>query len=190
MWPPNRSSTSGIAAVLGMLLFAPVGGCGAIQRQVRPGIGESAVHQSEKIWIFEASRTQSSFGRVGRCSGLPFDTVGGAWTPDSRLVQRLDPIVRRALAAANGERGSIRGSDYHIQYFGIVVEGRRLLYLNGIHQVLTTNMLREPERELADAPVVICDAGKGAFQTYFDLRTEQLGSVRFQSGYGGPSPQS
>lgn len=175
--------------LLGVLALCTVmSSCAVIQRQTSPTPAGPATQLPEKIWIFEASRTQSTIDRLGRCSGLPFGTVTGAWTPDSHLVRRLDPTIRRAVNAVGVV--AIMGSDYHLQYFGIIVEGDRLLYINGIHQVLVTSMLRKPEQELADAPVVVCDAGRGAFQTEYNLLTGQLGRIRFESSYGGRLPGS
>lgn len=181
----------GVARLVSVLAFAAAAACTAVNGQHRLGTEEPDPQQRELIWIFDASRTQQSFSRLGRCRGIPFDSIDGAWTPDSQLVRQVDPIVRRAVDAARRDRGdrvTIRGSDYYVQYFGIVVEGHQFIYVNGVHRVLATNMLREPETELAHAPVVVCDAGFGAFQTEFDLQTKQLGPIRFESTYGGPLP--
>lgn len=167
------------------LIFVLAASCVPGQQAVQPSARCVHPEQASKIWIFNAAQTDSTFDRVGRCGSLPFDSIDGSWTPGRAAVERIDRLTRSRVDVARGNRTALNGADYHIQYFGVVVGNRRLVYINGVHGSLATRMLRNPERELADGPVAVCDAGLGAFQSQYDTQTEQLGSIRFESSYGG-----
>lgn len=138
--------------------------------------------------IFSATRTRELFQRVGRCDGVPFQAVDDVWTPSEAEVAQLKGELYEAFDAQKPTASVLSGRDYSFQFFGVVVEGRRLIYVNAVHAALLERMTRNSETEWFDRPIVICDAGLGGFQAEYDVSTAELGAIRFASTYGSVVP--
>lgn len=145
----------------------------------------TGITQPPTIWLFDETVTRVTFHRIGRCGDIPHPDVTEAWTPQEQLVVALDSAVRAAADVLLANHKSLRGEDYHIQYFGVIADGSRIVYINAVHRALATRMLRHPQSELGVEPVVICDAGLGAFQSSFDVESNRLDSIVFYSSYRG-----
>jgi hypothetical protein len=125
--------------------------------------------------------------------------ITGYWTPpagliriiDERLPVKLDSALR-SIPAGEGKR---RASDYHRQYLGLEVDGRRVVYVNGFHHSHVEAMVRSFENIAAvdssfhnpghqfwkQSPVSGCDGGWWYWGIVYDPMHNEFGPIRFES---------
>ena len=75
-----------------------------------------------------------------------------------------------------------REAEYKFQYFGIVVAGRRFIFVNGFHGMVLRGW---PVDIWKEQPITACDVGPAAFQTDFDVEAKRLKPLRFDPGWPG-----
>ncbi len=102
--------------------------------------------------IFPAERAAALTRQCSRSAPRP----EGAWLPTLDDIARLEPGLTRALADAQVQPGA-----YYRQYGGLIVGGRRIIYVNGVRNAVAGGDWR-------DAPISICDGGALAFGVEYD----------------------
>ncbi len=80
----------------------------------------------------------------------------GVWQPAAGDIARLEPGLARTLAAQQVQPGA-----YYRQYGGLVVGGRRIVYVNGARNAIVHGDWRS-------TPISICDVGALAFGVEYD----------------------
>jgi len=176
---PRRSRVVHAAALLG--LWA----CG--------GSGDAAAELAPALRVVLPA---ASAARWQPCTEPPFG-VAGFWTPSDSLAKAVDGALAPVLAAALRRVGAEgRAADYHRQYLGVVIDGRRMVYVNGFHHFYVEDMLRT-EMVVARIdttsppvgadfwkryPVGVCDGGAAFFGVVYDPLARRFGAVRF-NGY-------
>ena len=172
-----------IAATTGCPMFAP---------------GNSArdpVRRQDQRVVFTAEQTSRNLENLRSCEGdeLTGHAISDFWTPSFTMINPIDRRVRLALDStlrSTRRASDHRAVDYVNQYFGLVIDRREVILVNGIH----TRLLRSSRR--ADSlshefhnwrayPVVICDAGVGRFRTVYDPGNDSLAPIRFADSLGG-----
>ena len=113
------------------------------------------------------------------CSRRAPAAVTGVWRPDAALIGRVDqtlaPLVQGALERAPGPRKPTWSSAiYYRQYFGIVVNGRRVVYTNAF-RVLGGRTPTSWELQFLRT----CDGGYLFFGAEFDVETGRLQNLSF-----------
>jgi hypothetical protein len=102
-------------------------------------------------------------------------TIEGGWNPseaDVRLLERHLPALLDLTSSACCSPGArIAELDAsHRQYVGVVVRGRRMIYVNAFPVA---------HREEAHAPVVVCDGGTAFWGALFDPETATFSDLAF-----------
>lgn len=140
--------------------------------------------QGPRAVRFEAAATTRYLGVLEHCGLSDLSAVQGSWDVTASDIRRAQPHVMRGLAVAL-DSTSLRGreAEYILQYFGIVLQGRRVILINGFHHLVTRT---ESSRRWKTEPVSSCDVGPAAFQADFDVVTGHLSDIRFDPGWPGP----
>ncbi|HEY0017653.1 MAG TPA: hypothetical protein VGC13_15180 [Longimicrobium sp.] len=128
--------------------------------------------------------------------------VSGFWTPDAGEIQRIDSMLPRILSSELrrvNPSTALHPDRYYRQYFGIVQNDRKLIYVNGFHEgyidMVQRSYAQSPARHQRGelnpdfwrfTPVTVCDGGTGYFGIIYDPVARKLGALEFEHTYGGP----
>ena len=134
----------------------------------------------------------STSHRLWSCSIIKVPSVADVWVPNRQQIRALEPILARVIAESLGTRPQRPlVKDYYRQYVGIVVSGRRLIFVNGFHQSFFQLLSRSDssDRKARSAPpfdwrhkqVQVCDGGEYYFGAIYDPDSATV--VRF--GFNG-----
>ena len=113
--------------------------------------------------IFPAEKAAQLTRQCSRSAPRP----EGAWLPTPEDIARLEPGLTRTLADAQVQPGA-----YYRQYGGLIVGGRRIIYVNGVRNAVATADWR-------DAPISICDGGALGFGVEYDPATGTFSHFAF-----------
>jgi hypothetical protein len=116
--------------------------------------------------------------------------IEGAWIPDAAVIAKLEVRLASALQAAldaapGGRYPKPSVSAFYRQYFGFVVAGKRIVYINGAREQIITGG-RRPE-EWKTVAINGCDGGLGVFGAEYDPVTDTVHNVIFNGGGRGGS---
>ena len=103
---------------------------------------------------------------VKQCSRPVPHPVEGVWRPDKETIVRLEKALAPALVdalrrAPIPEFRRYPPSDYYRQYVGLVVDGKRVVYVNGFHRKfleISTRSGRTPDWRTT--PINVCDGAE------------------------------
>jgi len=113
------------------------------------------------------------------CSRRHPRKIEGVWTPDAPLVERLDrrlgSLLQGALAL-NPRPASWNATQYYRQYVGLLVDGQRLVYVNGF--VALGLPLPAWKTRVVDA----CDGWELHFGLEFDVTLDRFQNMAFNAG--------
>ena len=140
-----------------------------------------------------------TFARPRLCNRPAPGAADGTWRPDAATIQRLESVLAVELQAAldlSPERdrgGRPRGaSDYYRQYAPLMINGKRIIYVNGLHSGTVARNEKVPWQTTASHA---CDGGQLFFGTEYDTATGRVSKIIFNggrgaspSGRGGPVP--
>jgi hypothetical protein len=98
-----------------------------------------------------------------QCSRDAPANVSQFWDPSGEQIQKLELLLPKYVGNDAGQKLRIPGNvEYHRQYIGIVVNGKRLIYGN-FYPADFPDYLDEKSR-----PVVVCDGGPAFWGIVFD----------------------
>lgn len=134
----------------------------------------SLLHPARAV-VFPADRGLELV-RAG-CSTYSPDTarISGYWEPAPDQIRLVDFLLGRELRQrlvehpVGGAEAAARVAEYHRQYVGIILEGRRLVYVSGFHGMILRR--RYGDSDWRSSPVSVCDGGLGFFTAAVDLRS-------------------
>lgn len=143
-------------------------------------VAELWTDESRTILQGEAARPLAQ-----QCSRVSPGPVDDIWTPSEAEIEAIEDalilLVARELSEA-GESPSPGG--YYRQYAGFVIDGRRIIYVNGVDE---SAIERDPS---PDRPfdwrthaVQICDGGPITFGVEYDPATRQFSNFAFNGGF-------
>jgi hypothetical protein len=108
---------------------------------------------------------------VQQCSRPAPTAIDGTWVPDEATLAELDrqiPRVARMSATCCTVGLKLRSvSDSYVQYVGIVLNGRRYIYVNGVRG-------SEPPPNWRHIPVMACDGGSYFWGALYDPETRRF----------------
>jgi hypothetical protein len=122
--------------------------------------------------IFPASKAQALLHQCSR--GTPQE-VKGFWQPQISQIAELEQLLPGLLEKNFSGQRPPPVQDYRRQYAGLIVQERRLIYVNGF---LSGKQDRESEGWRTN-PVVVCDGGNGFFGVEYDPQTKSFQSLAF-----------
>jgi hypothetical protein len=139
-----------------------------------------------------------------QCTRSHPDTPDSLWTPAqveiTKLERGIGTVLERMLESVR--RDAPKGveavaTDYFRQYVGVIIGGRRLIYVNGFHRSFLEvmgNATRLTSRDTTlpastyrfdwlHAAVVVCDGGAGFFGVLYDPRRDRFFEFHFNEGF-------
>ena len=168
----KRSRSVGAPLTLMIVLVAALG-CASIPARL-----PHTLHP--RSTFFSDAQTSRFLHLFAHCGGGPRGTLSGTWTPTYDQVADADRRVRATLASSFESDSPLNLDLFYIQYFGLIDNGQRVLFVNGVHEVAARG---SPDAQWLSAPLVICDIGRAGFQAEYELSTRQVGMIRFAEAY-------
>ena len=104
-----------------------------------------------------------------QCSRDAPANVSQFWNPSAAQIERLERLLPTYVRGGADPRRHVPGNvEYHRQYLGIVVDGRRLIYGN-FYPAGAFQPTRPSDRfDEKSTPVVVCDGGPVFWGVVFD----------------------
>ncbi len=158
----------------------------------------ASCQRSDTLATSEARTLRSDWGAVlpaakhsdllRTCSRPSPAGLAGHWMPArgeiDRLERHLASVPEMALSRVILESGETRPAvtDYYRQYGGFHRGGRRVVYVNGLHQKIV--QIRESP-SWTEEPFGLCDGGFMGFGVVYDVDADKFESVEFDGRYSG-----
>jgi hypothetical protein len=77
----------------------------------------------------------------------------------------------------------VQAADYFRQYGGLIIDGQRIIYVNGFHRLLTEGERRwdrhNPSLTWRDVAVRVCDGGPIVFGVEYNPRSGEFSNFAF-----------
>ena len=113
--------------------------------------------------------------------------IEGSWTPDAAVIAKLEARLARALQTALdgapiGRYPKPQVSAFYRQYFGFIVDGQRIVYINGAHEQIVS---RGRPLEWNTVAWNGCDGGLYLFGAEYDPAKDTVSNVIFNGGGRG-----
>jgi hypothetical protein len=143
-------------------------------------VGRPQPEQVRSVW-FSAAETTRYLAVLGHCGLSNTLAVQDTWDVSVNDVERAHRKIITGLGLAL-DSTDLRGrqQEYILQYFGVVIRGRRVLLVNGVHEMVVRSMSSDRWRT---EPVSSCDVGPAAFQVNVDVITGEVGAFRIDQGW-------
>ncbi len=104
-----------------------------------------------------------------QCSRDAPANVSQFWNPSAVQIERLESLLPKYVRAGVDPRRHVPGNvEYHRQYVGIVVGGRRLIYGNFYPAAAFRPTGPSDRFDEKSTPVVVCDGGPAFWGVVFD----------------------
>lgn len=120
-------------------------------------------------------------GVLDQCTRDVSFQADGYWQPSledvEKLEQVLPAVLDSAFAAATGAGGRLRSDEFRRQYVGVLTGGRRLIYINGLHQ----SWIRERLPYWRRRAVSVCDGGLHFWGAAYDPQTGSVSQLQFNT---------
>jgi len=168
--------------IVGVTMLCLSGHACAPLKKHAPSSGLSVAQA--RSFIFDAAEASRFLWALNQCSELPIDSIAGTWTATPADTRLLDSKLLSTLQVSLRSRVTLRAEDYFFQYFGVLRHGKRIILINGFHDAVRRAGLNQPDNWTQE-PVILCDAGMGAFQTTYEPDSGRLSELRFFSTFNG-----
>jgi hypothetical protein len=127
-----------------------------------------------------------------QCTRRVRNGITSYWRPDTIDIRKLEedlPAILAGIAKRSG-RESFDADEYYRQYAGIVVSGRRLIYVNGFHKghvhphllladTADPRIVRSDSAAWREDPVNVCDGGSLFFGVEYDAARRRFGRIEY-----------
>ncbi|MDP3739615.1 MAG: hypothetical protein Q8R02_19660 [Hyphomonadaceae bacterium] len=128
--------------------------------------------------ILPADKAQT-FAR--QCSRISPGPITGTWAPGAAAIMELEASlgveIERQLAATSAA-GS-KPEAYYRQYAGLLIDGRPVIYVNGIDKDVVARAPEAQRDSWKTEPAVICDGGTITFGVEYDPATKTFSNFAF-----------
>jgi hypothetical protein len=128
--------------------------------------------------LFSAAETHRFLRQLESCERFPGSDIHAQWTPDAQDTAGLAMLLRARLAGELPRDSVLTAEAFRFQYFGVVRDQRRRIFVNGFHEFIHQTMSRRGYVWMR-APLVVCDSTNGAFQAEYDPQTRELTPLQF-----------
>jgi hypothetical protein len=151
--------------------------------QIRLSVAGTASPEAPQIRL-SASGTfilpvDAGLSLLKQCSRDAPDRVSQFWNPSTAQIGRLERLLPQYVRAGSDPRRHVaRNVEYHRQYVGIVVDGRRLIYGN-FYPASTFQPVGAMARfDEKSTPVVVCDGGPSFWGVVFDPEADVFSDLQ------------
>lgn len=188
----GRSRTARYRALYAMCLMAwSMAGCGDRAEPSSRASGDA----SRFVVTSSASVTMPPHlgsAVLKQCTRRVGDGITGYWRPDTTDIRKLEEDLPAVLAriAKRSERELFDADEYYRQYVGIVLNGRRLIYVNGFHKghvhprrllvdTADPRIVHSDTAAWREEPVNVCDGGSLFFGVEYDAARRRFGRIEY-----------
>jgi len=138
-------------ALLACTVAAAGGALGQSAEMKLPGAG---------VFILPVNAGQSL---LRQCSRETPDNVSQFWNPSFEQIKKLEGLLPKYVRDGAARKPTVRdGVEYHRQYVGIVVRGKRLIYGNFYPASVSDGF------DEKSTPVIVCDGGASFWGIVFE----------------------
>jgi hypothetical protein len=121
-----------------------------------------------------------------QCSRVSPGPVESQWTPTDSEVDALENELILLVAREMEEAGQDPApGGYYRQYAGFVINGRRVIYVNGVDE---SAVQRAPDPahqfDWRTQPITICDGGPITFGVEYDTGAQRFSNFAFNGSIG------
>jgi hypothetical protein len=134
--------------------------------------------------LFEGEKARALVSGV--CAPHPVaEHIQDVWTPDAETIRGLDMALPTALQDAINRATPERphrpsAQDYFRQYGGLVVNGRRIIYINGFHRRYLEHTVGWGQViDWRHEVVRVCDGWISQFGAEYDPATRKIQNIMF-----------
>ena len=119
-----------------------------------------------------------------QCSRKSPGPVTGTWSPSKAMIADLEFTLGEEIEhelKAIPDAGA-KAQDYYRQYAGLLIGGRQVIYVNGVHATVVERDqgAGRPKRGLwTNEPIMICDGGTITFGVEYDPATKAFANFAF-----------
>ncbi len=156
---------------------------GATQPLAAPS-PEDAVVTAQPHWAILPEGEARWF--VHPCSRRTAEGLSGAWTPTVTEVTRAEALLESEITSAASklrqDRQPRTTNRYYRQYGGVLLRGKRVVYVHGIAESLIDRRPRVFRTWRRKIPR-LCDFGTDAFGAIYDPSKAAFTSFEFDFGY-------
>ena len=125
--------------------------------------------------------TEKADALAKQCSRISPGPVSGTWAPAEPAIRELEAElgaeIERQLAATSAA-GS-KPEAYYRQYAGLTIEGRQVIYVNGIDKDAVERAPEAQRESWKTNPVMICDGGTITFGVEYDPAAKTFSNFAF-----------
>jgi hypothetical protein len=107
-----------------------------------------------------------------QCSRPDLPRYTATWKPEAKIIQQLELDLPALTQLAPATGPSRAGDAYVHQYFGVVVAGKRLIYVNAFQEGLAN-------KDWSDYAIVICEGGHAAWGALYDPADHSFSGFAF-----------
>jgi hypothetical protein len=132
--------------------------------------------------VLPETEARRAFGKPRLCNRPAPGPIDSMWIPDDATIRRLEtalgPALRNAIQTSTIRGGKPDAADFYRQYAGFLVEGRRIVYINGFH----VDAARSFGPAWKTKAVLACDGGMLFSGAEFRLDTGVVEKIIFNGG--------
>jgi hypothetical protein len=134
--------------------------------------------QLKRNWavVFPADKAQAL---THQCSRTILEEIDGAWLPTHAEIAAMEPplasLLETQLDSSIGAASGGTARDFYRQYGGLVLDGRRTIYVNGFNKKTLTS----GAAGWRDKPADVCNGGTNYFGVEYDVKTRSFADFAF-----------
>jgi hypothetical protein len=149
--------------------------CTVVHGGTPPAAGAIPTFNAAFGAVFPADRATELLSQCSRT----FPRPEGIWTPNEKHIRELERRLAFELAKAlSASASDLQVGDYYRQYGGVVVSGRRLIYVNGFHR----HIVDPHQGDWTTKVVNVCDGGESFWQAAYDPDRRTFVVFQFEGG--------
>jgi hypothetical protein len=124
---------------------------------------------------------ENAMALAHQCSRISPGPVRGQWTPSDGQIEAFEPPLTSVLKGQLAKAGaSASPGDYYRQYAGFIINGRRIIYVNGVDRSAIDEQSNPDRRfDWRTQAMGICDGGVMSFGAEYDAETHQVSNFAF-----------